>query len=340
MRIAVLGVGAIGGVIGAYMTRGGRDVTLIDMWPANVERIKEKGLTVTAIEEEFTVDARALHLGEVSAARQLFDAVVLSVKSYDTEWSAKFIEPYLAPGGFLVSAQNSINDDTIASQVGWTRIVGCVVTLGAAMYEPGHVERTTLRERHSLTLGEPSGLVTPRVEQMCDVLSDVGPTSSTRNLWGERWAKLAVNCMANAVSGVTGLKSAEVRENADSRALSIRIVAELVKVATALGVSVQPVSKIPAQTYVDALTDGATLEDVEGRLVDGAKELREGRPSLAQDVMKGRKTEVEHLNGLVARKGEEVGVATPLNQAVLDLTKRVESGELEQSVSNLDYIEW
>ena len=165
MRIAVLGVGAIGGVIGGYLARAGRDVTLIDTWLANIERIKVDGLTVTALEEEFTVKPAALHLGEVSAARQLFDAVFLAVKSFDTPWTAKFIEPYLAPGGYVVSAQNSINEDAIAAVVGWPRVVGCVVTLGAGMYEPGHAQRTSGADRDALTLGEPSGLATERLKK-------------------------------------------------------------------------------------------------------------------------------------------------------------------------------
>ena len=340
MKVAVLGVGAIGGVVGAYLARAGHNPTLIDVWPANVDRIKEKGLIVSAVEEEFTVEATALHLGEVSASRRLFDVVMLCVKSYDTEWSTKFIQPYLAPGGFVVSAQNSINDETIAGVVGWTREVGCVVTLGAGMYEPGRVERSTAASRQSFTLGEPSGLVTARVDRLSEVLSAVGPVKKTTNLWGERWAKLGVNCMANAVAGVTGLSSADIRRNDESRNLSIRITAELVEVAAALGVSVEPISKIPATTYREALQDNVVMKEVEDTLVEAAGELREGRPSLAQDVMKGRKTEVEHLNGYVVRKGEEAGVPAPINAAVLALTKRVESGELAPSVSNLKLLEY
>jgi len=118
LKIAIFGAGAIGGCIGAYLVRSGADVTLIDMWPANVERIRAHGLTVTAAEEEFTVQAPALHLADVSASGKRFDVVFLSAKSYDTGWSTRFIEPYLAPGGYVVSAQNSINDDTIAGIVG------------------------------------------------------------------------------------------------------------------------------------------------------------------------------------------------------------------------------
>ena len=338
MRIAVLGVGAIGGVIGAYLTRAGRDVTLIDTWPANIECIRSEGLKVSAVEEEFTVKPTALHLGEVSASGRSFDAIVLSVKSYDTKWAATFAEPYLAPGGFIVSAQNSINEETIAGVVGWSRVVGCVVTLGAGIYEPGRVTRTSDMKRHSFILGEPSGRITERLERIAEVMSAGGPTKTTTNLWGERWAKLATNSMSNALAGITGLKSADLRRHPSTREVSIRVAAELVAVAEALGVSVEPIQGIPAHLYTEALTDGAAREEIEGKMADYASTLREGRPSLAQDIIKGRKTEVEHLNGYVAAQGRSVGVPTPVNDAIVALTRRVASGEVTPSLDNLELL--
>ena len=290
------------------------------------------------MEEEFTVKPAALHLGEVSAARQLFDAVFLAVKSFDTPWTAKFIEPYLAPGGYVASAQNSINEDAIAAVVGWPRVMGCVVTLGAGMYEPGHAQRTSGSDRHALTVGEPSGLLTQRLKSISSVLGESFVTKTTANLWGERWAKLATNCMANALAGITGLKSAEIRQNARVRDTSMGIVVELLRVAEALGVSIEPISGIPAQMFLEASEGGAKRQELDERLEEHGRSLAEGRPSLAQDVMKGRKTEVEYLNGYVVRKGEELGIEAPVNRAVLELTKRVEAGELEPSLSNLDLL--
>ena len=143
MKIGILGVGAIGGVISGYLARAKHDITLIDLWPENVDHINNKGLKITPFEEEFIVKPRAIHMGELSRIRPKFDIVILSLKSYDTAWASKFIEPHIAPGGFVVSAQNSINEDTIASVIGWPKVVGCVVTLGAGMYSAGHVERTS-----------------------------------------------------------------------------------------------------------------------------------------------------------------------------------------------------
>ena len=340
MRLGVFGVGGIGGVIGGYTARAGRDVTLIDLWPENIDYIKSNGISVTAQDESFTARATALHLGEVSAARPSFDAVILSVKSYDTSWASMFIEPYLATGGFIVSAQNSINEDAIADVVGWSRVVGCVVTLSAAMYEPGRTERTSPPGRPALTLGEPSGLVTPRLERITEVLDAVGTAKTTTNLWGERWSKLATNCMSNAVAGITGLKSAEIREEPATRRLSIAIAGELLEVASAVGVSVEPINGIPTDLFREAPDDGARMEELELRLLEVGKGRGTGRPSLAQDVMKGRKTEVDELNGYVVRRGGEVGMPTPVNEAVVALTKKVESGELEPSLANLDHIQY
>ena len=145
--------------------------------------------------------------------------------------------------------------------------------------------------------------------------------------------------MSNAIAGFTGLMSAELRFNPEVRFLSIRIAAELVRVAEAHGVSVEPISSVPAELFNRALEDGAAKEEVEGLLVEHGRNIGTGRPSLAQDLMKGRATEVEHLNGYVVRKGQQVGVATPVNQAIVDLTRRVDSGEIEASLSNLALVD-
>lgn len=339
MKIGILGVGAIGGVIGGYLSKGNHDVTLIDTWPDNIDQIKSSGLKISAIEGEFTITAPALHMGELSAYGQSFDAIILSVKSYDTEWAATFAEPYLAPGGFIISAQNSINEEAIAKVAGWSRVVGCVVTLGAGMYEPGHVQRTSSLDRHSFTIGEPNSRVTPRLNSLAGIMESGGTTKITTNLWGERWAKLGTNAMSNALAGITGLKSAELRHHPETRWIAIQVASELVTVAEALGVFVEPIQGAPARKFAEALTNGAVREEIEDNMTEQASALREGRPSLAQDVMKGRKTEVEQLNGYVVNQGKAVGVPTPINEAVLHLTKRVESGELSQSLDNLELLD-
>ena len=333
-KLAVLGAGAIGANIGAYVTRAGHDITLIDMWPAHVEEMKRHGLKVTAQDEEFTVKVKAIHLADVCSLREKFDAVFLSVKSYDSVWATKFIEPYLTPVGVLLPAQNSINEDWVAPVIGYTRVIGCVVTLGAGLYEPGHVVRTSASSRPSFALGELNSMITPRVQELIKILSAVGSSRATANLWGERWAKLIVNSMSNAIAGITGMASAELRSNSDVFAITLKIAGEALSVAEVLGVQVEPVGGIPAKAYLDAV-HGVGVEQLRAQWIERGRALGAGRPSLLQDMMKGRRTEVDYLNGYVVRKGREASVPTPMNEAVVEVTKRIEGGELKQGPANL-----
>lgn len=333
-RIGVLGAGAIGGIIGGYLTRAGNDVTLIDAWPQHVEAMKLDGLRITAHDEDFTVPVNAIHVGEVCNIAEPFDAVFISVKSYDTVWSTHMISPYLKPTGVMVSCQNAINDEIIAGIVGFTREIACIVTLGAGMYEPGHVNRTSIPDRLALKVGELSGLSTQRVERLAEILGAIGVVHVTNNPWGERWAKLATNSMANPISGITGLGSGEARQTAGVVDVMIRIAAEVVAVGSALGVQVEPINGIPAEKYGQS-DDGQVLEEVKSVLSEGAAALGAGRPSMLQDVLKSRRTEIDYLNGYVIQKGREAGVPTPLCDEIVRIIHEVESGRRKPDASNI-----
>jgi 2-dehydropantoate 2-reductase len=336
-RLAVFGVGAIGSVVGGYLTRAGRDVTLIDLWPAHVEAMVRDGLRVTTQDEEFSVPVKAVHLTDVCRLREPFDAVILSVKSYDSIWAAQCIEPHLKPTGVIVSAQNGINEERIAPVIGYTRTIGCVVTLGAGLYDPGHVTRTSAPTRPSFALGELNGMLTARLQELVTLFASAGPARATGNLWGERWAKLTSNSMANPIAGMTGMGSAELRAQPAVFPILLRIAAEALRVAEALGVQVEAVGGIPAKTYLEAAC-GVGAVELRERVVEGSRALGVGRPSLLQDILKGRRTEVDYLNGYVARKGREVGIPAPMNEAVVQVIKRVEAGELAPSPANLDLL--
>ena len=338
-RIAVMGVGAIGGTIGGYLTRAGRDVTLIDQWGANVEEIRQNGVHVTAQDEDFYVPAKAIHLGEACNITERFDAIFLAMKSYDTIWATHFILPLLKPTGVVISAQNGINDDRIAPIAGFSRTIGCVITLGAGMYDPGNPVRTSVTDRLAFYVGELNGLNTARIQALAHVMSDIGPTKITTNLWGERWAKLAVNSMANPICALTGLSSGESRSTPGVVDITVKIGAEVVKVATALGVNVEPINGVPADLYVKAAEDAEALEELKSELAETARQLGAGRPSMLQDVIKGRRTEIEYLDGYVAQKGREIGIPTPACDAITELIKKVERGELKSERDNIRYME-
>ena len=225
-RIAIVGTGAVGGYAGAHMARAGEDVTFVDFWPENVEAIRTRGLRISHLREvpEFTTPTRVLHVTELQqlSKERPIDIAFVCTKSYDTAWATTMIAQYLAPGGFVVSLQNCINEEVLAGIVGWGKTLGAIASsITVELCEPGHVRRA----------GE-----------------------------GDMTAK--------------------------------------------------------------AEYDARRLADVQ-KPGGGAH-----RPSMGQDMVKGRRTEIEFLNGFVVAKGKEVGVSTPANAALTDIVKRVEKGEL------------
>ena len=334
-RLAIVGTGAIGSVIGAYLSRAGRDITLIDTWAAHVDTMNADGLHISAENGEFTTGVNAVHLGDANKIAEPFDAIFLAVKSYDTVWATHYARRFLKPTGVIVSAQNGINDETIAPIIGYSREIACVITLGAGLYEPAQAIHTGDPQKLSFTLGELNGLPTDRVNALAEVMNDIAPTKVSRNIWGERWAKLAVNSMANPIAASTGLGSAAVRSTPGVNDVSVNIAAEVVRVAQSLGIQVEPISGIPADDYLP--TDNAeAMEDLKSRLAEGASSLGAGRPSMLQDVMKGRRTEIDYLNGFVASRGDVVDVDTPFCDGIVDIVRRVERGDMPYAEGNID----
>jgi 2-dehydropantoate 2-reductase len=317
MRIGIIGAGAIGCVVGGLLTKAGHDVTLIDQWPEHVEAMKRRGLRLSGTCGEHLIPVQALHIHEAQRVSEPFDAVFIAVKSYDTEWATHLGLAYLRrPDGVVVDFQNGVNDERVAAIAGRERSLGCVITIGAGMYEPGHAMRTDTGQV-GFKVGEHDGAESERARRLAEVLCAVAPARITTNLWGERWSKLAVNCMANPLAGLSGLGSADVRSLPTPRRIGIHLAAEVIQVGRAAGFEVEPIYGIAPQRFVDAVA-GRGMAEVEGDMAASVKHLAGGRPSLLQDVLKGRRTEIDHLNGYVCEQGRRVGVKTPVNDAVVE----------------------
>jgi 2-dehydropantoate 2-reductase len=321
----MLGVGGIGGVVGGMLAKAGHDVTLVDQWPENVEAIRKNGLTVQTPDATHSVTAKALHLHELQSVAEPFDFAFIAVKSYDTEWATRLAQLYVRPGGAFVSYQNAINDERIAAIVGIENTMGCVITISAGMYEPGVAIRTD-NYGMGFKVGELTGKVTPRAERLCEIMQDVGGTKVTDNLMGERWSKLMINSMTNAVAGVTGYSTRKVRSDPQTVAIGIQLGAEAIRVAKANGYTPGVAMGIDPEALV-AAAEGRGIEEVVGKINDaGQLNSEAGKPSFLQDVLKGRRTEVEYLNGYVAEKGRAKGVPTPWNDKVVEIVNGLGPG--------------
>lgn len=340
-KIAIVGAGALGGHVGGYLARDGRDVTLIDPWPEHVEAMRARGLELrgqTAL-ENFTTPVKAMHLTELQAIvrEPPFDIAFVAVKSYDTVWATELIRPYLAPAGFAVSLQNGINEERIAGVVGWGKTLGVVAsTISVELVGPALVQRNVAlggASRLIFRVGEPHGGITERAGLVADMLRCCDSSRATDDLWGERWSKLAVNAMRNPVAAATGRGGNANDRDPMTRWLAIRLAAEAVEVGRAHGYRLGDIYKIAPDLLAAAgIGDAAARALCEQKLLDGT-EFRndEQRPSMGQDIAKGRRTEIDFLNGLVVEKGAEVGIATPANTAIAEVVRRIERGQAEPS---------
>jgi 2-dehydropantoate 2-reductase len=338
-KIAIVGAGAVGGYAGAHMVQAGEDVTFIDPWPEHVERMRKHGLRVTHVREvpEFTVPVRALHLTDAQqlAKEKPVDIAFVCMKSYDTAWATMLIRQYLAPDGYVVSLQNCMNEETIAGVVGWGKTLGCIASsITVNLPEPGHIHRGAGKGGAAHTVfrtGEVHGRITERAREVCRLVAYADSAKVTENLWGERWSKLVANVMQNGLSACTGLPGVKIVQTEPLRRFSMRLGAEAIRVGQALGYQLEEILHLPPETIAKAGEgDPAAIEAADAqRFKDTARASGEQRPSMGQDMMKGRRTEIEFLNGYVVREGEKLGQPCRANVALTDIVKRVERGELQ-----------
>jgi 2-dehydropantoate 2-reductase len=345
-RIVVVGAGAVGGYIAAHLAAASHDVVAIDGWPEHVEEIKLEGLRIVGMTPSENVRVRfpILHITEVQGLSKgsAIDIAIVAVKSYDTIWATALIAPYLASDGYAVSTQNGINEDRIASVVGWERTVGCVVgnNFAVDLTEAGIVKRTMPRDPaiKSLELGEVHGRVTPRLRELADIMKCVDACSMTSNLWGVRWSKLCVNGMRNALSAVTGMSGNERDSHDVVRRMSIRLGSEAVRVGQALGYELESMIRVPAAKFALAPDDPSAMSEIEEALIGGTRSSarsNDQRPSMAQDIQKGRRTEIDFLNGLIVARGKEVGTPTPTHERIVEVVRQVERGQLRPRPENV-----
>jgi len=340
-KIGIMGAGALGSYVGAFLSREGRDVTFIDLWPEHVAKMQADGLHVTGSQGPFTTPVKAMHLTDAQGITEPFDLALIAVKSYDTEWATHFIRRYVKDDGCFVSLQNCWNDVVIGGIVGPERTMGCIAShIEVALWEPGHVTRGGAVGRdsghHVFRVAELNGGESPRAERVAAMLDVIDGAYASDNLFGERWAKLCQNSMGNAISAASGLGSQQMADDPRCRRIRIQLGKEGAQVGLALGLDVVAIQGLPAQTWADA-DRGDVFEEL-----DAFMAARGGRvnwlASMAQDVHKGRRSEIDYMNGLVAAKGREAGIPTPYNDAVIEAMRAVDAGTLPPGAEHVDRV--
>lgn len=307
-HIAIVGAGAVGGFFGAMLAMAGQRVTLIGR-PALAQIVAQQGLQLHKGGQVHTVKPSA---SADMAALQGADLVLFCVKSTDTAAAAAQMAPHLAPGALVLSLQNGVDNPPVIARATRTTVVPTVVYVATAMPEPGVVKHFG---RGDLVIGPldatdaADAALQARLQAVVRLFASAGvPVKVSADVMVELWSKLMVNCAYNAISGLAQLPYGRMAASPEVREVMRLAVHEVVAVAQAEGVNLQIEASLEAMDRIAAAMP-AQLS------------------STAQDMARGKRSEIDHLNGFVARRGAELGIATPVNQTLHALVKLAESAK-------------
>ena len=299
-RIAVVGAGAVGGYFGGMLARAGLPVVFIGR-PAFVDAVKQNGLFLDTVQFQERVKVRAS--SDLAATRDA-EIILFCVKTTDTAETARELAKIVSPNTVLVSMQNGVDNAEQIQAASGLHALPAAVYVAASVPAAGTVKHVG---RGDLVLG-PENKIT---EKVAEVFNRAGvPCRISENLAGELWTKLVWNCALNALSALGKVTYGEILASPDAKQLLETVVYEVLAVAKAS--NIQP----------------AGLEDPKAALAGAykvAEQMAATRSSTAQDMMRGKKTEIDSLNGFVVRRARELKIPVPANHVLSTLVKLAES---------------
>ncbi|RLI31509.1 2-dehydropantoate 2-reductase [Candidatus Bathyarchaeota archaeon] len=301
MRIAVVGSGAMGSLYGGLLADAGEDVTLIDIWKEHVDAINTRGLKISGASGERLVRVRATtNPAEVGTV----DLIMIFVKAYDTRKAAQDALPMVGPETVFLTLQNGLgNVEQIEEVAGKGRVVAGATTHGSTLVGPGEV----FHAGKGLTyIGELTGEITERVKRIAETFNRAGiETHISQNIQGIIWKKILINVGINAITAITGLRNGEILLVPEVKEIVRKAVLEAAEVAKAAGITVE-------------------MEDPVAEVYKVAELTAKNKSSMLQDVERGRRTEIDAINGAIVRIGKQYGVDTPVNETLVAAVKGIE----------------
>lgn len=301
MRIAVVGAGAMGSLFGGLLAEAGEDVVLVDIWEEHVRAINERGLHIKGVSGDRVVRVRAT---TKHAEVGVVDLMLIQVKSYATEKAIRDALPMIGERTVVLTLQNGLgNVEKIAAVVGRERVLAGTTAHGATVLGPGEIYHAG---RGPTVIGEVDGRITDRVKAIAATFNRAGiETEVTDNIMGAIWTKMLANVAINALTAITGLYNGELLELEETKAVMLKAVDEAVAVAKAMGIKL-------------------LVEDPHEFVLGIARATATNKSSMLQDVERGRRTEIDAINGMIVHYGRELGIPTPVNEVLVAAVKGIE----------------
>ena len=330
MRTAIYGAGSLGTILGAFISKAGEPIELINRNKAHVEALNTGGANVVGT-MVFNQKVTAYTPDQMSGK---YDAIFLMTKQQHNKEVVEMLKGFLAPDGVIVTFQNGLPEMQIAEIVGEERVLGCTVAWGATMQSPGVCELTSEPDALSFSLGAISRKRNGHFDEVKKLLEHMGTVEVEDNFIGTRWSKLLINASFSGMSAVLGCTFGEAAGPRDSRRIVQALIKECIDVCKAGGIRIEPVQGKDIVKLLDY--SGAVKKAVSFFIIPIAiRKHAKLKASMLQDIEKGKLTEVDAINGAVSAYGRQIGFPTPVNDRVVEIIHKIEAGELKAGPDNI-----
>lgn len=334
MRVAIYGAGSLGTILGAYITKSGRKIELINRNKPHIEALRAKGAQVVGT-VNFTQAVEAYTPEEMSG---VYDIIFLMTKQQHNAQVVSMLTDFIAPDGVLVTFQNGLPEVELAEILGENRVLGCTVAWGATMTAPGVCELTSSPDSLTFSLGAISSQSNKHLDTVKELLESMGKVDIEHNFIGTRWSKLLINASFSGMSAVLGCTFGQAASPRASRRIVQALIKECIDVCAAGGIRIEPVQ---GKDIVKLLDYKSALKKAFSFFIIPIAIRKHARlkASMLQDLEKGKMTEVDAINGAVSAFGRKVGCPTPMNDKVVEIIHCIERGEFKPQFDNLKFFE-
>ncbi|MCF8223540.1 MAG: ketopantoate reductase family protein [Bacteroidales bacterium] len=329
--ILVVGAGSVGGITGAILKNAGFNVEIVCKHEDYKNLISDKGIKVAGLRGNFNEKLKAYI--SVSDVKEKKDLILLSVKAPDMIDAAEDVKQLLKDDTLVVSMQNGICEPELSKILGESHVVGCIVGWGATMNRPGELKMTSAGD---FVIGHVESENDDNISAVAAILENIWPVRITDNMMGHLYSKLVINSCITSMGAVTGLLLGEMMNRRRIRKLFIEIIREALEVAYVLKIDIEAYGG--KLDYYDFANDSKRLAELRRHIIlrlMGYK-YRRLKSSSLQSLQRGKLTEIDYLNGYIAAAGEEYGVPTPVNSAVVRMVHEIEDGKRKISPVNLE----
>lgn len=332
MRVAIYGAGGMGTILGAYITRAGYQIDLINHNKEHIEGLKQNGAKVIG-KTEFTQKVNAMLPEEM---KDPYDIILLMTKQMDNKKIVEGLAPFLKNNGVICTMQNGLPELSVSEVIGKDRTLGCTMSWGATFIGKGVCELTSEATRESMTfsIGGFGAIDKEHFDYTVELLNSMGNVTVEDNFIGARWAKLLVNAAFSGLSVVTGATFGEIVDNKKTRKIALEAIKECIDVANKANITIEPIqgkNVVKLMDYRNSFKKWISYHI----LPIAMKKHRNIKSSMLRDLARGRKCEIEAINGVVSAYGDKVGVETPINDKIVSIVHQIENSEKTSSWNNV-----